>query len=105
MKYPVYSKDGEHDYDVSIDVEHPDGTYYAIYYSMNSSWTNKGKTIGGILDDGNGLIFSKSLQVSKAGIDYDVATEILILLAFIKNKGHLCDSYEIREPATIIAKI
>ena len=103
--FPVFSENGEHDYNISVENLRPEGTYYCIYYGSNSLWTNKDKVIGGILDSGNGLKFDKALHTYKTELGYDVVTAILILLAFIKNKGNLCDNYEIREPANIVAKI
>jgi hypothetical protein len=93
--------EGEENYEYDVYEEITDeGTLYTMYRGSGEPWseTAKGQLVYQAVDDGNDLVFSKSL---KKTLDYSEAAELFIFFTFINNRSLLFKG-EIRQVKKII---
>lgn len=79
--YAILSQ-GKHEYDIRV-IKTDESTSYEMRYSNGDQWTphTKGEHIISATDHGNGIKFTEKI---KRSMDYDVFTELRILMNFIQ---------------------
>lgn len=78
-KYIVISENGEHDYNVTVE-KTAKGKEYSVFHSNGEQWRTpvKGDLILKMVDDGNGMKFSKKLPKK---MEYHEVLALHILLS------------------------
>ena len=78
-KYIVLSEKGEHDYDITV-VKTDKGKEYSIFNSKSTQWLShaQGMLVLKMVDDGNGMKFSKKLPKK---MEYHEVLALHILLS------------------------
>ena len=78
-KFRIFDSENSYEYDVHVS-ETDQGTKYELFRSQNDIWTSPGESILSVVDDGNGIKFSK--KIGKR-LEYDFMVEVRLLLSVI----------------------
>ena len=98
-KYIVISENGEHDYNVTVE-KTDKGNEYSVFHSNGVQWRTpvKGDLILKMVDDGNGMKFSKKLPKK---MEYHEVLALHILLS-VERKLDPQIKYQVIENISLI---